>query len=541
MGGKEGAWGYLAQAVVCVINSLMEKDWIYVQMEPDTQNDKVDIAWFYEDCEPEVVQVKTSIRNFPLPDIRRWLETLIQDEQSASQYSLILLGTCNNDTKDAINRINKNKATDEDWANSTLLKSYGEKIEINLRTNDQDALESQIYRYLGKYLHSKGKHTTDTVLELMSKALGYTYMLLSTQGKKESRGSFEKRLLDWVNTFLGVTESRKSDIKVEFYLRDRIPFSTTMTVLSTTSVRSKHIVERKRELILLYEEIKAMVIPKKEHEESKQVSFSFFEREMKKLSYQTSSELGGKRREELEGFARELLGIELDDEFFYVGNLKEPVVQPRDIFGLSSVERTGTEEEKFKHQLQLKFEKDLESLQAILTMFSFLDSFKIIPLVLRNVGTKQDEQIKVRIHLPNDVMLLTPRNVLQPDINVIKEFTGFNGYINKVLSHRKDSQINSYTHRPYKLYNIPSPILGYKEEQLIDEFYTYLQVLFDFEVYKEEDKQILVFEFPQLSPKENLAFPCFLLVKTDRVFELDYQITSVNLPDVEKGILKYQF
>lgn len=58
-----------------------------------------------------------------------------------------------------------------------------------------------IYRNLGKYLSRIGKHATDTNLELMSKSLIYTYMLYSTQGKKEARIDFENRLLSWIDHF----------------------------------------------------------------------------------------------------------------------------------------------------------------------------------------------------------------------------------------------------------------------------------------------------------------------------------------------------
>ncbi|ULO04848.1 hypothetical protein H1230_17035 [Paenibacillus sp. 19GGS1-52] len=90
MGGKEGAWGYLAQAVICVVNSFVSEEWEYVQIEPDTENDKVDIAWYYIKQEPKVVQVKTSKNNFTMPSIRKWLESLIDDYSEANCYELIL-------------------------------------------------------------------------------------------------------------------------------------------------------------------------------------------------------------------------------------------------------------------------------------------------------------------------------------------------------------------------------------------------------------------------------------------------------------------
>lgn len=537
MGGKEGAWGYLAQAVVSVIFSLVENDWDFVQIEPDTNNDKVDIAWYFNDRGPEVVQVKTSKRNFPLPDIRNWLETLIDDVKDADEYELILLGTCNNDTKDAINRINENRATDDDWNNNSFLKSYVDKITVTLKHNDHDALDSQIYRHLGKYLSSKGKQPNDKELDLMSKALGYTYMLLSTQGKKESKEDFEKRLLDWVDSFLGETEARKSELRIEFYLRERIPFSSTMRFFSTDLIKSFHVDERKKELIHLYNEIHRIKIDKKERVEPLPILLGGIN--IGAFSTTTYCEIAGKRREVIEALADKHLDIKLNDDFFYIGNLTEPTIKLRTMFGTAPVERTGTDEEKLKYQLHLKFENILEKMKSTINMFSFMDSFMILPLVLRNTGTKHDKQIKVKIYLPDDVKLLDQNAFQLPDLDIIKEFTGFNKLISMYYSHRKDSQINPYPHESYDLFRIPSAQLNDNGDYLVEEFRRYLRFLFDYEIYKEQNGHVLLFHFNQLSPKENLAFPCFLLVRASKTFELKYEVTSVNLPEIVKGTLVY--
>lgn len=89
--------------MVSAINSLSDDKWTHVQIEPDTDKDKVDIAWFREGESLEAVQVKSSKNNFPLPDALSWLETLIKDVHNASIYRLILIGTCSDSTKKAFN------------------------------------------------------------------------------------------------------------------------------------------------------------------------------------------------------------------------------------------------------------------------------------------------------------------------------------------------------------------------------------------------------------------------------------------------------
>ncbi|MEK4510146.1 hypothetical protein [Paenibacillus sp. FSL K6-2524] len=84
--------GYLAQAVVTVVNSLVSEEWEYVQIKPDTQLDLVDIVWYYQDQKPKVVQFKTSKNSFMMPNIRKWITLLIQDYPDADTLNYSLLG-----------------------------------------------------------------------------------------------------------------------------------------------------------------------------------------------------------------------------------------------------------------------------------------------------------------------------------------------------------------------------------------------------------------------------------------------------------------
>ncbi|MDG0789973.1 hypothetical protein OMP38_03215 [Cohnella ginsengisoli] len=141
--------------------------------------------------------------------------------------------------------------------------------------------------------------------------------------------------------------------------------------------------------------------------------------------------------------------------FFYVGNLKEPMVRPKHMFGYSPVERTGTGEEIDKFNLLLEFENELEILQSYTKMFAFLDSINLIPVVIRNNGTRRDEEIKVKIYLPKSVRIVKVSEFMIPDDRIIKDFTGFKGFIHYKFTHSSDGHINSYLHQPYDLYPLP--------------------------------------------------------------------------------------
>lgn len=537
MGGKEGALGYLVQAMVCVVNSLLEENWTFVQIEPDTSNDKVDIAWYFEDKNPEMVQVKSSKNNFTLPDIRRWIQKTIEDAPDASEYRLILIGTCNDTTKKALNRIHESNVQEDDLDDNELLKTNLDKIKIQLENYDQEALESKIYRYLGRYLSDKGKNPTAIALDMMSRALGYTFMAFSTQGRKDSRDEFESRLMEWVNFNLRESEGRKSDLQLAFYLSNMVPYSTSMKKIFSRLSETRFEKE-KQDVLLLFDKINGMVLPLKErNEEPKENPFGI------SILLHRYCEFTGDRRKGIFSLCQKLLGREPDDDFFYVGNLKQSTLQGvRTMFSTPPVERIGDEEEKEKFEAILELEDKLEALNAKLEMYNYLDSHFLIPLVLRNVGIKHDEKIRVRIEIDQSVSVVTSRNVKQPDVYVIDDFTGEHSVLHRMLSHRENPNIRPYPHKPYELPVPPIPFMDNDErvKRLISKFRRYVGVLFDFDIYRESDKNVLIFDFDELNPKESLAFPCFFLVRAGKSFEMKYEITSQNLGDVSKGYLSYE-
>ncbi len=84
MSGQAASRGFTFQTIVRVIKSLTNDEWTHVQVEPDTDNDKVDIIWESKDQNVLCRQVKSSVKNFSKPDILRWLDKMKQDVSDAS-------------------------------------------------------------------------------------------------------------------------------------------------------------------------------------------------------------------------------------------------------------------------------------------------------------------------------------------------------------------------------------------------------------------------------------------------------------------------
>jgi hypothetical protein len=64
MGGQAAIRGFTYQTIVSVIKSLTNDDWTHVQVEPDTENDRVDILWENKDQKGLCQKVKSSVNNF---------------------------------------------------------------------------------------------------------------------------------------------------------------------------------------------------------------------------------------------------------------------------------------------------------------------------------------------------------------------------------------------------------------------------------------------------------------------------------------------
>ena len=93
MGGREATRSILLQAIICLLGALQDDNaWESLAVEPDTEAEKVDVAWHYSNG-TKVTQVKSSRNQLSVPDARKWAEEL-QGSLEATGYELILCGPC---------------------------------------------------------------------------------------------------------------------------------------------------------------------------------------------------------------------------------------------------------------------------------------------------------------------------------------------------------------------------------------------------------------------------------------------------------------
>ncbi|MFC3532034.1 hypothetical protein ACFOLG_07530 [Vogesella facilis] len=92
MGGREAIRGFAVQTLICLLDSLWaDEQWAAVTLEPDSDNDKVDIYWEYADGSTCAQQVKSSKNQIGKGDVVAWCKEL-KDSRAAVKYQLILAG-----------------------------------------------------------------------------------------------------------------------------------------------------------------------------------------------------------------------------------------------------------------------------------------------------------------------------------------------------------------------------------------------------------------------------------------------------------------
>lgn len=343
----------------------------------------------------------------------------------------------------------------------------------------------------------------------------------------------------------------ENKLLVQFYLSNHLNFSSKMEAFKRNDlVNSEFIENKKKDLKTLINQISEIKLPSSRElaEQTKEEKLGDKIKKIPKINLNSSEvglmvskELPNSKKSELISKTRDLLGIQLDESFFYVGGLKESRLTFSHPFFNIPKKVEGTEEEKLKDKKIQEFMYRLTELEAYLEMFNYIGSFFIAPLVLRNTGQVFNESITVKLKFPKNVEILNPNNIKIPSPIIIEEFT--NNIFNYILRHNEDSQVQeNFNYMPLtqlgvKLYEDYSE----KVKRLNNEFKHYINSLFNVEIYSNnEGNHVLKYYFKELNPKENISFPSFILFKANETFKIVYEITSKNLPDVIIGELEYQ-
>ncbi len=183
MSGNSGMRGYLFQTVVSLLSALEDNEkWDYLALEPTSESEKVDIAWYSSDNTIKVSQVKSSQNQINLPIVRTWAKEL-EDSLRASQYELILIGPCSKEV--------------------ASLEKLGSVIIPIPKSLDVDSLIEQAAHRLDRYIEARGLPRVSALTrEIIINALITKLENYSTFGSKISRRDFCNLLDEWITTII---------------------------------------------------------------------------------------------------------------------------------------------------------------------------------------------------------------------------------------------------------------------------------------------------------------------------------------------------
>jgi hypothetical protein len=163
MSGSSAIKGFLLQTLICILETLENKNWKSVTIEPQEDSEKVDITWFYAE-QKKVVQVKHSINQIGKSQVEKWVEEL-ESSTMADEYQLILLGPCS----ESVTKIGNIKKV---------------QIPAPLNNNETALLEQASFK-LDKFLEKENiVNVTASLKELIVKGITTDFLLNSIKSTK---------------------------------------------------------------------------------------------------------------------------------------------------------------------------------------------------------------------------------------------------------------------------------------------------------------------------------------------------------------------
>ena len=238
------------------------------------------------------------------------------------------------------------------------------------------------------------------------------------------------------------------------------------------------------------------------------------------------------------------LDIELPDDFYYLGDLKETTP----MFSYNSLVLEGSEEEREKYNLICNL-KHLLMILELREMFSSLfDDVLIIPLAINNVSTKLDERLSISIKVIQGTPVSPTSALFDPT------YKGLEGYVydehlaKELLTLPENSEIQHD-------YSVPQDITPYTPSfkiPTLDSFGRLSTPASDAKDYENELQEFVQdvdegterefsFTIGSLRPNETLWLDKVLLIKpVDGKIILEYSLKSNNTTGHIAGKLCYE-
>ena len=529
MGGQEAIRGFTYQTIISVIHSLAKKDWDFVTVEPHMEDDKVDILWETKDYQKNCQQVKSSVNNFNKSSIENWIHAMQEAVPGAELYQLTLVGYISSGIENYIKELQENK-----------------KINIEVITLNTDILESTLRDELTRFLYNNGFNIDHGEVVKIAMGLTYQFLKFSTIGAKISKNEFSEIILQWIkgnyNKALRPFAGNRS-FSVLLYEPGSKEFQVSAQLKKFSFKGEPLWKELTEEIKNKYKEgLKINIGPKK------QLSLE----ELKKYILQLSENNEGPFPAELLDFEKEKIssalkkyhGIDVDSSYYNVGEIlrKKPTI----ITFYQGNEYAGTDDEIKKRKILDSLSFKIQIVSEFEELIKFLNSKYYLQLVLQNEGDIYDEEIEVELTFPGSVSLVTAENFPTPKSLVLLQHLVKSRIIMKELRTTENSIIKKFEEEPFQdidgsgdmetILGMPFGGGSQLRDLFLDKFNHQIEHRMNFKLYEDQfPLKKFQFTFKKVNPNSRMAFPCYLLLDTQKDFIFTYSVKTKNSSQMYYG------
>lgn len=552
MGGRDGIRGYYFQILASLIELAMDDTWDSVRVEPDTENDKVDIVWLFK-SRIKCVQVKSSINNFERHHMINWILYLVTDSKQSYnsfgldlEYELYLIGTTDGTADGWISDF-RNKKFDFEKVDKKLKEVEGDLPIVTITKNnfDLESLESKAYVKMMEYLErSRGRVSIEIVKSLCSEIVDNLFKS-SLKGISLNKTMFFGLISKHIDMHVTTNENH-SDLKMLFYKKNQVVESETMNEIALDkSPYLGKLVESAMNSITIIKNTKLDNLIEFNRSEGT-IEVGGVTINLNPLPFSWSPvKIEKEERDSLIRMAKEYLNIELFVEDFNLGNLVKRNVATLGLYKKESVERKGTKEEESKYY-------SISNALYKLTLFKYFSEnffrdiahkYRPIPLLLKNLGDTADNKINITLEFPNTVRIITPEILSRGVPNVfIEHFLDEREIFDVLLLPEIEARVFEFESFYLNAYFMAVQIKSIRSDNVYTQtdLENHFASLFNYELHQDREATVIKYTAKSLQACMSMTLPTFILVEADYNFDIKYHISSDKLKRPVEGILHWK-